>query len=70
MPEDRTPHKTSLTEPTGEDEHVELRARRRRQHEAKEANRMSPGTREAPAKGSTVGSFSEDYGDTAPRKLI
>ena len=69
MPEDRTPHKTSLTEPTGEDEHVRLRPRRRK-HESKEGNRVAPGRRDASSDGRGNGSFTEGYGDTAPRKLI
>jgi hypothetical protein len=69
MPEDRTPHKTSPTEPIGEDEHLRLRARRRK-HESKESNRVAPGRRDGSSHGDGDGSFSEGYGDTAPRKLI
>lgn len=69
MPEDRTPHKTSLTEPTGEDEHLQLRGRRRK-HEPKKSNRVAPGRRDGSSHGSGDGSFSEGYGEAAPRKLI
>jgi hypothetical protein len=67
MPEDRTPHKISLTEPMDPDE--DLRSRSPRKHEAKEANKSLP--RQSNQRTSAAGRADPSGGyDVGQRKLI
>lgn len=68
MPEDRTPRKISLTEPTDADE--DLRPRSRRMHEAKELNRSLPRHRNGGASSPESADIPAEYGDSAQRRLV
>jgi hypothetical protein len=67
MPEDRTPRKISLTEPTDADE--DPRPRSRRKDEAKEANRVFPRQKSGASSAETADTPAE-YGDAAQRRLV